>query len=377
LVPLARAAAEAGHKVAFASARSFGPTVEQAGFTAFSAGFDSAGRQLEDFVPGLRDGLREDSTWYVVPHVFVGLWTRAMLPDLLALCRSWQPDLLVRENAEFAACLAGEMHDIPYATLRATASAPTSYANRHCLQAPLGALREYAALPPDPDVAMPFRHLYLLAEPPGFSQDEVPPTTHYLRPAETVADRRGPKPAWLAELPDRPTVHASLGTAPLGRLVGGRASLQMILEALRDEPINLIVTVGPNTNPDEFGPQPSNVRIERFIPHELLLPWCDLMLTHAGLGTIKATLSHGIPMVLLPLTADQPENAVRCAAMGVGVVVGGAERSAQAIRDAVRRVLSDRRYRDNARRVGTEIMNLPTPREVLPLLEQLVPCIRI
>jgi UDP:flavonoid glycosyltransferase YjiC (YdhE family) len=112
------------------------------------------------------------------------------------------------------------------------------------------------------------------------------------------------------------------------------------------------------------------VYLERFVPHEQLLPWCDLVLTHAGLGTIKATPSHGIPMVLLPHTADQPENAVRCAAMGVGVVVGR-ERTADTIRDAVKRVLADQRYRDNAQHVAVEIMNLPAPREIVPVLEKL------
>jgi UDP:flavonoid glycosyltransferase YjiC (YdhE family) len=369
LVPLARAAADAGHEVAFACARSFVPSVERAGFTAFAAGFEIEGRVPKEIAPGLRDGPREDFTHYAVPHLFIGLLARVMLPDLLALCRTWQPDILVRENTEFGACVAGEMLDLRYATVRATGSSPTFYANRHALAASLGALREYAALPLDPDVQMPFRHLYLMAEPPSFSQDEVPPTTRYIRPVDMVARKNERPPAWLGDLPERPTVYATLGTV-LGRNGRGLPALHSVLEGLRDEAINLIVTVGPDTNPCDFGQQPPNIHIERFIPQELLLPRCDLVLTHGGFGTVKGALSHGVPMVLLPHSADQPDNAVRCTALGVGVVVG-AERSPEAIRAAVRRVLSDVSYRMNAHRVRAEIQELPGPEDVVPVLERL------
>ena len=323
----------------------------------------------EEIAPGLRNGPRQDFTHYAVPHLFIGLLARVMLPDLLALCRTWQPDLLARENTEFAACAAGEMLGLPYATVRATGSSPTFYSNRHRLAASLGALREYAALPPDPDVQMPFRHLYLMAEPPSFSGDEAPPTTRYLRPVDMVARKNELPPAWLDDLPEQPTVYATLGTL-LGRSGGAHLTLCSVLEALRDEAINVILTVGPDVDPADFGPQPRNIRIERFIPHELLLPRCDLVLTHGGFGTVKGALSHGVPMVLMPHSADQPDNAVRCAALGVGVTVE-AERSPESIRDAVRRVLSDASFRMNAQRVRAEIQQLPGPEDMVPLLEKL------
>jgi UDP:flavonoid glycosyltransferase YjiC (YdhE family) len=369
LVPLARAAADAGHDVAFACATSFVPSVERAGFAAFAAGFEIEGRLPRDVAPGLGKGPPGEFTHYAVPHLFIGLLARVMLPDLLAVCRAWQPDLLVRENTEFAACLAGEMLGLPYATVRATASSPTFYANRARRAASLGVLRDYAALPPDPDVTMPFRYLYLMAEPPAFSQDEVPPTTRYMRPVDTVAAKNERPPAWLRELPERPTVYATLGTV-LGRAGIAQPTFRLILDALCDEPINVILTVGPRTDPRDMGPEPANVRIERFIPQELLLPRCDLVVTHGGFGTVKGALSHGVPLVLLPHTADQPDNAVRCAALGVGVAVG-AERTADTIREAVQHVLSDTSYRVHAQRIRAEIETLPAPEDIVPLLEQL------
>ena len=41
---------------------------------------------------------------------------------------------------------------------------------------------------------------------------------------------------------------------------------QAILDGLRDEPVNLILTIGRDQDPDQFGRQPENVHIERYIP---------------------------------------------------------------------------------------------------------------
>jgi UDP:flavonoid glycosyltransferase YjiC (YdhE family) len=59
---------------------------------------------------------------------------------------------------------------------------------------------------------------------------------------------------------------------------------------LRNEEINLIVVVGRDQEPTAFGPQPPNVYIERYIPHALLLPRCDVMITHCGFSSVMACL---------------------------------------------------------------------------------------
>jgi UDP:flavonoid glycosyltransferase YjiC (YdhE family) len=84
-------------------------------------------------------------------------------------------------------------------------------------------------------------------------------------------------------------------------------------------------------------------------------------------------LSLGLPMVMVPLGADQQENAQRCAEAGVARVVTLEEDAppAQAIRDAAREVLQDPQYRDNARRLRKEIEALPGLDYPVALLERL------
>ena len=86
-------------------------------------------------------------------------------------------------------------------------------------------------------------------------------------------------------------------------------------------------------------------------------------------------LSLGLPMVIIPITADQPVNAQLCAELGVARVVtpeGRAEHElAQEIRNAEREVLGNPSYRENAQRVRKEMEKLPGLEYPVGLLETL------
>lgn len=113
------------------------------------------------------------------------------------------------------------------------------------------------------------------------------------------------------------------------------------------------------------------MHIERYIPQSLVLPACDLVLSHCGAGTMYAALDHGLPMVNVPIGMDQPENAARCASLKLGLTVNPMTRTADTIRDAVREVLADPSYCTNAQRVQTEMQALPAPSDVVDILERL------
>lgn len=368
LVPLAHAAAAAGHEVACAASLSLRPAIEAAGLRFFPAGFDRRGVPLDDLFPAMRL-LTGDPLWrFVGAEVRVNTEARRMVPDLLRIAEEWMPDLIVRETAEYGGCVAAEALGIPHASVRSSYTS-SSYGQRHVVADALDTLRADNALPPDPDGVSPFRYLHLAFEPPGFWPDDEPlaPTYHSLRPV--VFDRSGGEglPPWVASLPPVPTVCATLGTF-MNRSTDVFAA---ILEGLRDEGINLVLAVGRDIDPARFGPQPQNVHIERYIPLSLLLPHCDLVVHQAGFSTVVTTLLNGLPMVAIPLGADQPQNARSCAALGVGAVIGPGDRTAGAIREAARRVLGEPSYRERAGGVRDAMAALPGPEHAVLLLERL------
>ena len=263
--------------------------------------------------------------------------------------------------------MAAELLDVPHAVVR-TDSGSSSYGGRHHVADALTELRAQFGLPADPTVEMPFRYLQLSFAPAGLDEpdDEAAPTRHRFRPIELPPD--GPDEAlpWLAELPRRATVYATLGT-----VYNGTDLLTAIIDGLQNEDLNLVVTVGATQDPARFGRRPANVRIERWIRQRVLLPHCEAVVTHGGFGTLSATLSAGLPVVCIPISADQPENAERCAALGVGRIVHPDDRTPDAIRRATRAVLDDHRHRRAAERVAETRNRQPGLDHALDLLETL------
>ena len=53
------------------------------------------------------------------------------------------------------------------------------------------------------------------------------------------------------------------------------------------------------------------------------MPHAAAMIAHGGSGSTLTALAWGLPMVLLPLFADQPANARRVDESGAGVLLDG------------------------------------------------------
>ena len=71
--------------------------------------------------------------------------------------------------------------------------------------------------------------------------------------------------------------------------------------------------------PAAVGPQPANVRVEEFVAQTEVLPEADVVVCHGGSGSVVGALACGVPLLVLPMGADQMDNAARVAALGVGV----------------------------------------------------------
>jgi MGT family glycosyltransferase len=193
-----------------------------------------------------------------------------------------------------------------------------------------------------------------------------PSTVHFIRydNPERPGDLR---PDWLDEPRDRPLVFASLGTE-MNDVPG---LFEAIIEAVADEPIQVVAAIGRGEDPARFGTPPANVRIERYVPQILVLAEADLFITHGGFNSTKEALRLGLPMVVTPIGGDQPYTAERVDALGLGRAVSREERDPETIRARVREVLAEPRYRANAQAFSHEMQALPPMEHAVELLEQL------
>ena len=370
LVPIAQAAVVAGHIVAFSADPKRVGLPEADGFTAFPTGIDPYGSPesvtIEERYNAAPPGwAREDA---LIRDGFAGVYPRAKVADMVALCREWRPDVIVWDEANLGAPIAADVLGIPNVCVLVLAAG--SLLRRDLIAGGLNAIRAEQGLPPDPDLAMLSRFLVLSPFPVGFRDPAfpLPPTARTIRPLLPDPVPSEILPGWANELPDRPAVYLSLGTAFDRDLA--LAIFRRVIPALAGLPISLIVTVGRRIDPVELGEQPDNVHVERYVSQTLLLPLVDLFVSHAGSGSVMGALTYGVPLALIPRGADQPENAARCEALGAGRIIGTPEITGEQARFRVAAMLADPAYRRAARRIRNDITALPGVDYALTLIER-------
>ena len=364
MVPIAQAAQIAGHTVAVACGPSLVPLVESRGFPAFGIG--SSGPSAGEKRLPLRevDIAREEQD---LRERFAGRAARLRAAGVRVLATDWRPDVMVADEVDFGSMVAAEVLAIPYATVLIIAAG--TLVRGEVVADTLNSLRGEHGLPADPDFTAPSRYLVLSPFPTTLRDPSarLPATTHFFRPID-MDGGEGAVPARSGRLAGVPNVYFTLGTE---FNVESGDLFTRVVTGLRELPINVLVTVGRQIDPGELGPQPAHVCVERYVPHAEALSWCDLVVFHGGSGTLTGALAHGVPMVMLAIGADQPANALRCRALGLGVTLDPFRATPAAVRQATTLVLTDPAYRQAARQLRDAIAAQPDPATAVVLLERL------
>ena len=361
LLPLARALRERGHELAFATAGAWHGHVEAEGFPALAAGADHATARavrLDGELAAVARLRGVDRRHYVFPYLFAEGHATLKLKELLDVARRWLPDAVVHEAADLAGPPVAAALGVPTVHHAFGTMVPRAALRRAGdAMAPLWA---DLGLEPDP-YGGAFRGIYVDVVPPSFDDERPLAPSIRLRPA---LDGAAPAPRWLADL-RRPLVYATLGT-----VFNTPESFGPMLEALGSCAVGALVTVGRDVDPAELAPVPANVRVERFVPQDQVLPACAAVVTHGGSGTVLGALAAGVPMVVLPQGANQFDNAFRCERAGVAQVVQPEHATAVTIEAALRAVLENPSYREAARRIQDEIAEMRPVAEVAAAVEE-------
>jgi rhamnosyltransferase subunit B len=77
-----------------------------------------------------------------------------------------------------------------------------------------------------------------------------------------------------------------------------------------------------NVLPDEL---PAGMIACRYAPHSLVFPHAEAVIHQGGIGTTAQALKAGVPQLVVPFSADQPDNAARIVRLGVGRTLASAD----------------------------------------------------
>jgi UDP:flavonoid glycosyltransferase YjiC (YdhE family) len=376
LVPLAQAARAAGHEVWFATSEQFHPILEKAelrpvagGLTVPEAFIEAAGGQAfleanggavqaSDLSPEVLAGLAVKAFGSVLP--------RSVFADLTPVLDSVRPDLVVYEStnpgAAFAAAAAG-VPAVSHGTGRVT-SDPT--------MDPL-IQQELFAAASDLQVADKLGHGRTLGNP---YIDICPPSVQnpeFLDSGVKVIPQRPVTFAEPAELPARitqgegPLVYLSFGT-----VVTSAKLLRTAIEGLLPLDVRVLVATSSVVDPAELGELPDRVVALSWVPQAEALQYATAVVHHGGHGITLATLSAGLPQLIVPAEGDGFGNAPAVSAAGAGRLLIGEDVSAEAVEAEVRALLTDGAHREAARRIAQEIEAMPSPAETVARFAEFV-----
>jgi UDP:flavonoid glycosyltransferase YjiC (YdhE family) len=346
MLPLAKAALAAGHQAALIASDEMAPLVSP--LLVLPAGPTHAA--LVEESTRRSGGVGPEHPGPAAIEFFVGTRIDLAFDAALEQARGFGPDLIVVDAIDFLGPMVAAALGVPWATHALSQVLPgpllaafNDAAAAQYTQRGITPTARVAYIDPLPD----------LMHAPG---TELPADRLSIRPG--AYDQ--PDSTWAAPTfpgrDDRPRVLVTLGTT-----VNDPAMLNELISSVATADVNVIVTLGAGSDVGAVDVDRTRVHPVSFVPLARLLPGVDLVVSAAGTGTVLATLAAGLPMVLMPIHADQPWNAERAVQEGLAVAISNPERAAC----AVQTVLDTPSYAVAAKAAADAIAHLPAPDQAL------------
>jgi len=196
-----------------------------------------------------------------------------------------------------------------------------------------------------------------------FAPGQLPVGVRYVGPQ---LDEPGWTVPWTAPFPaadQRPLVLVAFSTT----FQDHGAVMQRVLDAAETLPVRVLVTLGGSLEAAALRP-PANARLVPSAPHDQVMGMAALVVTHGGHGTVLRALAHQLPLLVVPHGRDQADNAARVAERGAGLVLPRTAATA-ALRSALHALLSEAKFSEAARSLGSAVAAEAAGSPVVSLLE--------
>ena len=210
-----------------------------------------------------------------------------------------------------------------------------------------------------------YANLYIYPREADYTEHRpLGPTWYRIDSSVRETDQLYQLPAALRDRPEGAClVYVSLGTIGCADV----KLLQRLIDVLGQTVHRFIISKGPYGDHLKL----SELMIgERSLPQTQILPLVDLVITHGGNNTVTEALHFGKPMILLPMSWDQHDNAQRMHEMAFGVRLDTYHFTDEDLLSAVDTLLKDRPLRDRMARLGEQIRQRDSVRMGADIIER-------
>jgi len=157
---------------------------------------------------------------------------------------------------------------------------------------------------------------------------------------------------WEKIDPSRHFIYCSFGTQAFWSRET-RVVMQNIIDAAGGHPEwQLVLVTGTHIAAESFSRVKSNVFLLPYAPQMALLDKADIFISHGGLNSIKEAIMARVPLLVIPLTRDQPGNASRVAYHRLGVACSPRKANKNTMETMIDNVLHDGEIKKNINRMA-------------------------
>jgi MGT family glycosyltransferase len=301
-----------------------------------------------------------------------------MLPVALAAIEQYAPDVVITDQQAFAGAIGAQLKACKWATLCTSSASVTQHhptleriqadfadlIRKEQMRAGIAESRLFACTP-FPESSS----LVIIFTARELVERETPFPASYQFVGAAIQNRvETAHFPWERLKDDRPRLLVSLGTVNPNE---GARFYQEVIHALAKEALQVIM-VAPEELLHVHGALiPDNFIVTPFIPQLAVLKRVQAVISHGGHNTVMEALTQGLPLVIAPITDDQPVIADYVAKAGVGVRINFRRSKAATIREAVLRILSEPSFGEAARRMQQALTTAGGPERAAELLIEL------
>lgn len=393
IIPLAQALQGAGHEVCVASHPGIADAIKAAGLTAVAVGEDvdlaesiaAAGRnpRLEAITEAMRLGeteadvnLRLAIRFYLLAP-FANYYEAdppKVTDDLVRFAESWRPDLVLWDPLFFPAPIAARKAGAAHARLMWGLD-QFGWARERFVDNSGADLMAELMEPTLERYGDSFDEELLFGQ---WTIDPMPPKMRMDVGTRTVPMRWVPYtgvatyPDWLLEPIERPRVCLTLGMS-IRKFFAGHSKfpIRELLDSVAELDAEIVATWGDDQL-ELLGKIPDNVRTIDYIPLNLLLPTCQGIVHHGGAGTFAAAVAHRVPQFFITGPGGDNVDVARYTARhGAGIALIGDDFVGETFAKDLMSLVTSPQYREGADGLYRDMLAMPSPNDVVPVLEKL------
>lgn len=360
MITFAKELQSQGHTVKVAAPESFKDQVEKAGF---------------EFLPFFdvdKDDPRVGAIFAQAPHipfeemqmlvgkVIFGLTnTEAALKKMPAIVEEYKPEIIISEMTEFSGPIMAQQNNIPFIRFGIGLAIGDQVLIKHCMEGIEPLLEQYTTTK-DAFFEFLLKADYLTYFPESLEVPSYPaPIGRTIRLMHQSIESGATKKKQKNK--ERPLVYITFGTVA-SEIGFYPRIIQQIIDGIKEMPIDAVITIGNKADPKELKNIPKNFEVLQWKNQDEVLADADIVIAHVGSGTTLGSLAFGLPIIAIPLFADQFINAERLVAVNAAIKLEPNEELPKKTKEAVEIILSDKR---NNKKIAEEMANQTSIKEAI------------